>query len=98
MNTNDKEFCRRIEKIIFIDPGKRGIEQCFIYDSLYRAAEGILKCDKKKISLVLSHVNEQPMKIMEKSGFDQKIGNENICAHIDDALARAEVINQGTAD
>lgn len=56
------------------------------------------KCDKKKISLVLSHVNEQPMKIMEKSGFDQKIGNENICAHIDDALARAEVINQGTAD
>ena len=54
MNTNDKEFCRRIEKIIFIDPGKRGIEQCFIYDSLYRAAEGILKCDKKKISYLLT--------------------------------------------
>ncbi|MGN0132875.1 MAG: SulP family inorganic anion transporter [Lachnospiraceae bacterium] len=56
------------------------------------------KCDKKKINLILSHVNEQPMKIMEKSGFDEKVGRENICAHIDDALARAERINNGQND
>lgn len=52
------------------------------------------KCDKKNITLILSHINEQPMKIMEKSGFDELIGKENFCAHIDDALKRAEEINQ----
>ncbi len=46
-------------------------------------------CTKKNVTLVLSHVNEQPMSIMEKAGFDKKIGKENFCAHIDEALARA---------
>lgn len=46
-------------------------------------------CEKKGVRMVLSHVNEQPMSIMEKAGFDKKIGKENFCAHIDDALKRA---------
>lgn len=48
------------------------------------------KCQKKNITLVLSHVNEQPMRVMKKAGFDKVIGEENFCAHIDDALKRAE--------
>ncbi len=48
------------------------------------------KCEKKKIKLILSHVNEQPMRIMEKAGFVEKIGKEYFCEHIDDALAKAE--------
>ncbi|MBR2044651.1 MAG: STAS domain-containing protein [Agathobacter sp.] len=48
------------------------------------------KCQKKNITLVLSHVNEQPMRVMKKAGFDVLIGEENFCAHIDDALKRAE--------
>ena len=48
------------------------------------------KCQKKGITLVLSHVNEQPMHVMQKAGFDKLIGEENFCAHIDDALRRAE--------
>ncbi len=35
-------------------------------------------------------VNQQPMNVMEKAGFAQKIGMENICDNIDDAIARAE--------
>jgi SulP family sulfate permease len=50
------------------------------------------KCEKKGIVLVLSHVNEQPMHTMKKAGFDKMIGEENFCAHIDDALKRAEEI------
>lgn len=50
------------------------------------------KCEKKGIVLVLSHVNEQPMHTMKKAGFDKMIGEENFCAHIDDALMRAEEI------
>ncbi|MCD8038858.1 MAG: STAS domain-containing protein, partial [Lachnospiraceae bacterium] len=39
--------------------------------------------DKKNIQIILSHVNEQPMTVMEKSGFVKKIGSENFCTHID---------------
>ena len=50
------------------------------------------KCKEKGIVLVLSHVNEQPLHAMQKSGFYDKVGAENFCAHIDDALARANEI------
>lgn len=46
-------------------------------------------CKKKNIQIILSHVGEQPMHVMEKSGFLDKVGRENVCAHIDDALERA---------
>jgi SulP family sulfate permease len=51
-------------------------------------------CTKKNVTLVLSHVNEQPMSIMQKAGFDKKVGAENFCAHIDEALERAEELNK----
>ena len=50
------------------------------------------KCKKNNIQLVFSHVNEQPMHVFEKDEFISKVGKENFCAHIDDALKRAEEI------
>ena len=47
-------------------------------------------CEKKNIKLIFAHVNEQPMNVMRKSGFLDRVGNENFCAHIDDALQRAQ--------
>ena len=47
------------------------------------------RCKEHNITLLLSHVNEQPMHAMKHAGFDVKIGAENFCAHIDEALARA---------
>lgn len=52
------------------------------------------KCDANQIQLILSHLNEQPLKIVQKAGFDQKLGVENMCPHIDDALARAAAIEE----
>ena len=53
--------------------------------------EGMLaECEKKHIRLIFSHVNEQPMHVMQKAGFVERVGSENFCAHIDDALRRAE--------
>lgn len=52
------------------------------------------KCAKKNITLILSHVNDQPRRIMEKAGFIEKIGNEFFCDHIDDALAKAESLSK----
>ncbi len=47
------------------------------------------ECTKKGVSIVFSHVNEQPMHTMQKDGFIEKVGAENFCPHIDDALAKA---------
>lgn len=56
--------------------------------------EKLLKdCQKKNVELIFSHVNEQPMNVMKKAGFVKKVGEQNFCAHIDDALRRAEELN-----
>ena len=47
-------------------------------------------CKKRKMTLILSHVNEQPYHVMEKAGFIEKIGRDNICKNIDASLERAE--------
>lgn len=47
-------------------------------------------CKKKSIQMVMSHVNEQPMKVMTKAGFVEKVGKENFCVNIDAALKRAQ--------
>ena len=47
-------------------------------------------CESKGITLVFSHVNEQPMKVMKKSGFVELVGEENFCSNISDALKHAE--------
>ena len=55
------------------------------------ALEEILEtCKKRNLTLILSHVNEQPYHAMEKAGFVEKIGAENICENIDASLERAE--------
>ncbi|MBR1861227.1 MAG: sulfate permease [Lachnospiraceae bacterium] len=50
------------------------------------------KCEKQNVKIVFSHVNEQPLKTMRKDGFVERVGEENFCAHIDDALKRAEAL------
>ena len=49
-------------------------------------------CESKGITLVFSHVNEQPMKVMVKSGFVDLVGKENFCPNIRAALEYAEKI------
>ncbi|KMW11613.1 SulP family inorganic anion transporter [Enterocloster citroniae] len=52
------------------------------------------RCRKAHITMILSHVNEQPMSVMEKSGFDLEIGRDNIAVSIDAALSRAAMIDR----
>ena len=54
----------------------------------------VKRCEKHNVKVVFSHVNEQPMKIMTKAGFVEKIGSENFCDHIDTALIRAEALEK----
>ena len=49
-------------------------------------------CESKGITIVFSHVNDQPMKVMEKAGFIELVGKENFQPSISAALDRAEEI------
>ena len=44
------------------------------------------QCQDNGVTLVLSHVGEQPRKVMEKAGFLDKLGEQNIRENIDAAL------------
>ncbi len=48
------------------------------------------RCEKQGVTVILSHVNEQPLKAMKKSGFYKRIGAENFRANITDALEYAK--------
>lgn len=58
--------------------------------AMHSLTELLEKCEKKGIRIILSHVNEQPKKVMDKAGFSERIGVENFCAHIDEALEAAK--------
>lgn len=50
------------------------------------------RCDEHGVKIVLSHVNDQPLKAMKKSGFYKRIGAENIKPDITTALEYAKKI------
>lgn len=87
----------QIEQIIFKDATRclilrmRGVPA--IDSTAMNSLQSLLeRCRKKGITLVLSHVNEQPLKAMKKSGFYTAVGSENFCADIHEALERAKNI------
>ncbi|MEG2719461.1 MAG: sodium-independent anion transporter, partial [Clostridia bacterium] len=51
-------------------------------------------CREQHIELILSHVMPQPLEAMQKAGFDAMLGQENLCASIDEALQRAKQVAQ----
>ena len=59
--------------------------------SAFRKLEEVYHiCKRKNITLLFSHVTEQPRRMMEKNGFVAEVGEENFCANIQEALNRAE--------
>ena len=49
-------------------------------------------CEARGITVVFSHVNDQPMKVMDKAGFTKRVGKENFQPNISAALKRAEEV------
>ncbi|MDR0733498.1 MAG: sulfate permease [Dysgonamonadaceae bacterium] len=82
-NKRPKVRIIRMRKVPFMDStGLHNLE------SLYRISQ------KEKIRLILSGVNEKVRALLDKSGFTEKIGEENICSNIGEALKRAEGLSE----
>jgi SulP family sulfate permease len=52
---------------------------------------------RENITIVLSGVNEKVYRVLEKSGFNELLGKENICSNINLALERANALLDATA-
>ncbi len=50
------------------------------------------KCREKDITVIFSHVNNQPMQVMKKSGFYDEVGDVCFAKNIDEALSLANNI------
>ena len=71
----------RMRKVMAMDAtGLNALED--LYERLHRRGK----------HLILSGPHTQPLFVMEKADFLDRIGRENVCAHINDALARAREI------
>lgn len=57
------------------------------YHALYKIYK---RCNANKVKIILSHLQRQPHKMLEKYGFLDIIGRDNVCKNIDHALMRAE--------
>ncbi len=62
--------------------------------ALRKLEEVLMMCKRKKITLLLSHVQNQPRRMMEKAGFVADAGEENFCENIEAALLRAEELGK----
>ncbi|WP_251231056.1 SulP family inorganic anion transporter [Adlercreutzia aquisgranensis] len=49
-------------------------------------------CKAHGVSLIFSHVNEQPLKTMRRAGFVELVGEEHFCSCIDEAIAHARLL------
>ena len=71
----------RMRKVMAMDAtGLNALED--LYERLHRRGK----------HLILSGPHTQPLFVMEKADFLDRIVRDNVCAHVDDALARARVI------
>ncbi|MBR3604298.1 MAG: STAS domain-containing protein [Elusimicrobiaceae bacterium] len=59
------------------------------YHALYKIYK---RCHANGVKIILSHLQRQPQKMLNKYGFLDIIGKANICKNIDESLMRAEKI------
>ncbi len=58
-----------------------------------RGLEALIgRCRKKGAVVIMSHVNEQPLKAMKKYGLYEAVGEENFCPDINSAMERAKTL------
>ena len=60
----------------------------------YKTIEDIYKkCKETNVTLIISHINEQPLKVLKKQGLFDKMGEEHFAANISEAIEKAEKLN-----
>lgn len=74
---NAKVLILRMQNMIYIDAG-----------GIHALEQAKAACDKNGITIVISGIHTQPYILFSKMGMIEKLGKENICADIKEALSR----------
>ncbi len=63
-------------------------------DAIRNFEKLVKSCQRCGITVIFSHVNEQPMRAMEKAGLVAMVGEENFCDNIEASMERAMTLGE----
>ena len=98
---NGPMFFAATDKLLDIESEESGISVIILrasnmplldIEALRNIERLVDECEKNGVTVIISHIKDQPLRAMQKVGLVEKIGSENFCASIDEAIARAEKI------
>jgi SulP family sulfate permease len=98
---NGPMFFAATDKLLDIDSGDSGISVIILrasnmtlldVEAIRNIEKMVEECKRNGITIIISHIKDQPLRAMQKVGLIEKIGEENFCNNIDEAIERAEKI------
>lgn len=98
---NGPMFFAATDKLLDIDSNESGISVIILrasnmtlldIEAIRNLEKMVEQCKKNDVTVVVSHVKDQPLRAMQKVGLIDKIGGENFVNNIDEAIEIAERI------
>ena len=98
---NGPMFFAATDKLLDIDSNESGISVIILrasnmtlldIEAIRNMEKMVEECDKNGIKIIVANIKDQPLRAMQKVGLIEKIGEENFCKNIDEAIAIAEKI------
>ena len=98
---NGPMFFAATDKLLDIDSNESGISVIILrasnmtlldIEAIRNLEKMVEQCKKNGVTIVISHIKDQPLRAMQKVGLIDKIGQENFCNNIDEAIEIAEKI------
>lgn len=98
---NGPMFFAATDKLLDIDSSESGISVIILrasnmtlldIEAIRNLEKLVEQCKKNGVTVIVSHINDQPLRAMQKVGLIDKIGQENFCNNIDEAIEAAESI------
>jgi SulP family sulfate permease len=98
---NGPMFFAATDKLLDIDSNESGISVIILrasnmtlldIEAIRNLEKMVEQCKKNDVTVVVSHVKDQPLRAMKKVGLIDKIGEENFVNNIDEAIEIAERI------
>lgn len=98
---NGPMFFAATDKLLDIDSNESGISVIILrasnmtlldIEAIRNLEKMVAECKKNNVTVIVSHIKDQPLRAMQKVGLVEKIGEENFCSNIDKAIEIAEKI------
>ena len=98
---NGPMFFAATDKLLNIDSNESGISVIILrasnmtlldIEAIRNMEKMVEECEKNGTKIIIANIKDQPLRAMQKVGLVEKIGEENFCKNIDEAIEIAEKI------